>query len=157
MLTVWRIVKAAYADQPFDGEGARLTGGRWNSPGTKMVYTADSHALATLELLVQLGNPTALPKFVSISATGDESLVIPMDFALLPTNWRSYPAPPELQLLGDNWIKSGSSLILRVPSVMAEQSNYLINPDHPDFSKLAISSAKPFEFDTRLFNRKPFT
>ena len=154
MLTVWRIVKAIYAGQAFDGEGARLTGGRWNSPGIKMVYTADSHALATLELLVQLGNPTRLPKFVWISAICDESLVTPVDLASLPANWRSYPAPPGLQLLGDQWIRSGSSLLLRVPSVLAEQSNYLINPDHPDFSKLSISSAKPFEFDMRLYNKK---
>ena len=53
-ITAWRIVRARFADSAFDGEGARRYGGRWNSRGTRMVYTAGSQALAALEMLVHL-------------------------------------------------------------------------------------------------------
>ena len=155
MPTAWRIVQAAHATQAFDGEGARLHGGRWNSPGVKMVYTSDSPSLATLELLIQLGNPTVLPSFVLISTTFEESLVARIVPAVLPSTWRSYPAPPELQVLGDNWIRSQSSVILEVPSaVIVHQKNYLINPEHHDFSALSKSPPQPFEFDLRLLKKK---
>ena len=42
MATGWRIVKSRYASTAFDGEGARLYGGRWNSSGTRMVYSLES-------------------------------------------------------------------------------------------------------------------
>ena len=53
-ITAWRIVKAKHKKRAFDGEGARIAGGRWNKIGTPMVYTADSLALAALELIVHL-------------------------------------------------------------------------------------------------------
>ncbi|MEW6682036.1 MAG: RES domain-containing protein [Nitrospirota bacterium] len=155
MITSWRIVKKPYATHAFDGEGARASGGRWNSPGVKMVYTADSPALATLEILVQLGNPTILPSFVLISATFEESLVTRVQPHTLPAKWRSYPAPPELQRRGDEWLLSRSSAVLAVPSAVVEHhTNYLINPEHPHFPTITRSSPQPFEFDLRLL-RKP--
>lgn len=155
MPTAWRIVEAAYATHAFDGEGARLYGGRWNSPGTKMVYASDSPSLATLELLVQIGNPTVLPSFVLISTTFEESLVTRIEPAGLPANWRSYPAPPELQVIGDHWIRSRSSVILEVPSaVIVHQNNYLLNPEHRDFSALSKSTPQPLGLDLRLLKKK---
>ena len=61
MTRAWRIIKSRFAAEAFSGEGARLYGGRWNSPGTAMVYTAGSVSLATLELLVHLDNTSVLP------------------------------------------------------------------------------------------------
>lgn len=151
MPTVWRIVKSTYAAQAFDGEGARLYGGRWSSPGVRMVYTADSAALAALELLARLNDVRALPSFVLISAELPERLVADLDVAALPANWRSTPAPPKLQQLGDAWAKSRTSAALRVPSAIIElQHNYLLNPDHPKFGSVQTGAARPFTFDYRL-------
>jgi RES domain-containing protein len=148
---VWRIVKAVYASQAFDGEGARLNGGRWNSPGVRMIYTSDSLALAALELLTRLNDATHLPDFVVIPADLPDALVTEIDLAKLPAHWQSHPAPPELQMLGDAWVKASSSLALRVPStVVPRQHNYLLNPEHPDFGALKISPPEPFAFDMRL-------
>src|SRR3990172_341094 len=97
-ITAWRIVKARHAPNAFDGEGARLEGGRWNSPGTPLVYASESAALATLELLVHLRRRSILSAYVLIACTFDEALVERLDSKRLPPNWRSYPAPPELQL-----------------------------------------------------------
>ena len=54
MITAWRIVKKKHSASPFDGEGARRYGGRWNSLGTAMVYTFDYLATAALELMVNM-------------------------------------------------------------------------------------------------------
>lgn len=155
MPTAWRIVKARYAEQAFDGEGARLYGGRWNSPGVRVVYASDSIALAALELLTQLNDATLLPKFVTIAAEFDAGLASELERPKLPRDWRSHPAPAELQQLGDGWVKRGSSLALRVPSaVVPQQSNWLLNPEHPEFSSLEIAKPEPFEFDLRLLPRR---
>ena len=154
MRTGWRIVKTRYAAHAFDGEGARLYGGRWNSPGVKMVYTAESLALAALEILAHTGKSSLLASYSRCAVHFDDSLITSLDRSLLPANWRAYPAPPESQLLGDTWIANSSSVVLKVPSVLIEtESNYLINPQHPDFGSLVIDQPEPFNFDPRLIVR----
>lgn len=153
MPTSWRIVKARHAATAFDGEGARLEGGRWNSPGSPMVYTAGSAALAALEMLVHLGRAATLPAYVLIACSFDEALVTRANRATLPANWRSYPAPPELQQLGDAWLRRGTSAVLEVPSaVIPTEPNYLLNPQHADFPSIARTAPQPFEFDLRLLS-----
>ena len=100
-ITAWRIVKARNAANAFDGEGARVEGGRWNSPGTPVVYTSQSAALAALELLVHLGRSSILAAYVLIPCTFDDALVSRLDRKRLQKNWRSYPALPQLQLNRD--------------------------------------------------------
>ena len=151
----WRLVKARLSAHAFDGEGARRYGGRWNSPGTKMVYTSQSAALAALELLVHLNNSAVLASYVLFSAQFDDRLVTTLDHSRLPKHWRTFPAPRALQALGDQWIKSRASLVLAVPSAMVDgETNFLINPEHPDIGVRAISPPKRFEFDQRLLRPK---
>ena len=155
MAEAWRLVKARHAAHAFDGEGARLYGGRWNSPTTKMVYTSQSAALAVLELLVHLNNSAVLASYVLFSARFDDKLVTRLDRSRLPKNWRTFPAPAALQALGDQWVKSRTSLVLGVPSVVVDgETNYLINPEHPDINALTISAPKRFDFDQRLLKSK---
>jgi RES domain-containing protein len=150
-ITAWRIVKARHVARAFDGEGARVEGGRWNSPGTPVVYTSQSAALAALEMLVHLGRGAILAAYVLIPCTFDDALVSRLDRRRLPRNWRSYPAPPELQLMGDEWARSSGSAVLEVPSAVIEtDSNYLLNPHHADFHKIRVMEPQPFEFDLRL-------
>ena len=151
MATGWRIVKSRYASTAFDGEGARLYGGRWNSPGTRMVYTSSTISLAVLEVLVHLQEASILSSYSLISAGFDDALVERLDRSLLPDGWRSYPAPSELQRIGDEWVRRQRSAVLEVPSVIVErESNYLLNPAHPDFSSVVIGEPEPFTFDERL-------
>jgi RES domain-containing protein len=151
MSKAWRIVKTRYAAAAFDGEGARRFGGRWSSKGVRVVYTAESVALAVLEVLVHLDNSDVLTSYSLCSAEFDDSLVERLDRSALPANWRDYPAPAELQRIGDEWVASGTSAVLEVPSVIVEtESNYLLNPAHPDFTSLKLGTPGPFEFDPRL-------
>ena len=140
-----------HAASAFDGEGARLLGGRWNTPGKRVVYTAESAALAALEMLVHLGRMTILPAYVVISCDFDEKLVADMDRSKLPANWRTFPAPAALQAIGDAWLQNGKSAVLRVPSaIVPGEHTYLLNPAHPKFGRIIIGAPERFELDLRL-------
>jgi len=153
MARAWRIIKSRFAADAFSGEGARLYGGRWNSPGIAMVYTAGSVSLATLELLVHLDNTSVLPSFSICPVDFDDSLVELRDPATLPPDWNQSPPPTSLRTIGDDWISRGSSVVLRVPSAVIEnENNYLINPAHTDFKKLVIGSMEVFKLDPRLIS-----
>ena len=154
-ITAWRICKARRRAAAFSGAGARLYGGRWNSPGTPVVYTAGSISLAQLEMLVHLESEDLLRKYVLCPVMFDEALVLPLPADDLPRNWRADPPPRKLQEIGDHWIETGQSAVLRVPSVLVPQeANYLLNPAHPDFRKIKIGSFRSFRFDRRL-GRQP--
>jgi RES domain-containing protein len=150
----WRILKSKYAAYPFDGEGARLYGGRWTSPGRPAVYAADSAALAALEVLVHLQSAAALSHYVLVSVEFPASQVVALGVEDLPPTWRSAPAPPALRALGDAWLADGRSAVLQVPSaVVSPGSNYLLNPRHPEFETFKLGRVAPFEFDPRLASR----
>ena len=151
MPVAYRIVKAQYAGKAFSGEGARLYGGRWNNPGTAMVYTSASVSLCTLEMLVHLRETHILTGYVLFGVHIDEQRVVRLDRSELSPTWRTYPAPQSLARLGTDWIRSGESVALEVPSaVIGSESNYLLNPDHPDFATLRIDGPHPHAFDPRL-------
>ena len=151
MVTAWRIVKSRYGSTAFDGEGARANGGRWNSAGVRVAYGSGSVALATLEVLIGLQRTGVLASYVLTSAQFDEESVEVIAAESLPDHWRRYPAPPETQTIGDRWVIEQRSLALQVPSaIIPTESNYLLNPAHPDFASVAISAPVAFAFDERL-------
>ena len=116
-----------------------------------MVYTAESAALAALEMLVRLGRGAILPAYVVISCSFDPALVSHLDRARLPENWRSFPAPPELQTIRNEWLKTGSSAVLEVPNaIIPTESSYMLNPRHADFASIRIPDSQPFAFDLRF-------
>jgi RES domain-containing protein len=149
--TAWRIAKRKHAKAAFNGEGARLFGGRWNNPGTVVVYTAESRSLAALEMLVHLDSFELLDRYVLFEVGIDQSLMTHVKTADLPGSWRKDPAPDEIRAIGDAWVTEGASAVLRVPSVLVPgENNFLLNPGHEDFVKLKIGKPLPFRFDPRL-------
>lgn len=149
--TAWRITKQKHAKTAFDGGGARKYGGRWNSPGTAIVYAAESQSLAVLEVLVHLDTPGLLQQYVLIPVEMDETWVREVAASDLPREWRKHPAPLSLARIGDEWVQLQTSVALKVPSaLLPAESNFLLNPAHPDFVKLVIGEPVTFEFDTRL-------
>lgn len=151
IVTAWRIVKAAYAASAFDGEGARITGGRWNSAGRRMTYTADSIPLAALELLVHLQNTALIAEYVVVPCHFPRRLITTIDPAALPARWQASPAPAALRRLGDAWLTRRTTPVLSVPSaVIDSERNYLLNPEHPDLGSIIIEAPRAFNFDPRL-------
>lgn len=154
MLTGWRIAKTRYAASAFDGEGARMNGGRWNTVGVRVAYAAESVALAALEVLAGLQKTSVLPSYSLVSIQFDESEVEVLPRALLPANWRTFPAPPALQEIGDRWVSENRSMVLQVPSAIIEnEANYLLNPAHASFASITISTPSPFDVDARIVAR----
>lgn len=151
MISAWRITKQKHAKNAFSGEGAKLYGGRWNSPGKLVIYTAESRALALTEILVHLESAGMLSRYVVFEVEIDARYVAHFELRDLPKNWRAEPAPKRLQALGDEWLDSAKSAVLRVPSaVVGGEFNYLLNPSHPDFTKLRIHGPEKFRIDKRL-------
>jgi RES domain-containing protein len=138
----WRLCRQPYAD--LSGEGARLWGGRWNSPGQPVVYLADHPALAVLEVRVHLDLPLEL---------------LPADYVLmrirLPDMAPSVieDAQPDARSAGDDWLRTGDTATLVVPSVLVPFAhNLLFNPRHARATGAAIVSVTPFRFDARLWS-----
>jgi RES domain-containing protein len=151
MAVVWRLTKTKHLGSAWSGEGARIAGGRWNSPGIAVVYAAETLALAVLEVLVHLGTRTALPAYSAIRARLPDAAIEGLDPAALPADWRESPPPAAVQALGDAWVRRGRSLALAVPSVIVPtERNVVLNPRHPDFAQIAIGTPAPFPFDARL-------
>ena len=153
MRTLWRLVTARFAQAAFTGEGARLYGGRWNRKGTPLVYTAGSQSLAMLEMLVQ--DEPLRARYVIISAILPSRMKIErIAPEQLPGHWREAAARQELQTLGSEWARRGTGAVLAVPSaVIPAESNYLLNPLHPAFSKIEVGAPQDFFTDLRLLRR----
>lgn len=151
MAEVWRIVKARHATGAFSGEGARLYGGRWTSRGRRVVYTSASAALAILEVLVHLEAPALLPAYVLIPVGIPHDLIQRLDTTALPPDWREYPALARLQEIGDAWLDAAATPALQVPSaIVPAEFNFLLNPAHPEFTRILVGEPRPYTFDPRL-------
>lgn len=152
-VTGYRIVAPRWADDALSGEGARKYGGRWNSPGRPVVYLGGSRALCALELLVHLTTPLSRAKPYRLIRTSIPSkLVSDYPASILPDGWRKHPPGQLTMEIGDDWLQAGSQLALRIPSVIIpEETNILLNPLHPEFSKIEQFETKEFSFDPRLW------
>ncbi len=156
-MRVFRLVDEAYADTAFTGEGARLFGGRWNSPGTPMIYTSASLSLAQLELLVHLEAEEALShywRYFVVEIAPSHVLAVE-DFAGIVDSPDFWTALDSTRSMGDRWVAERASVGLIVPSgVTPGERNVLLNPHHPDYaSSVTVGSPQHLAFDRRLVKR----
>lgn len=150
-MKAYRLVKAKHAVEAFNGEGARLYGGRWNAVGTPMVYAAQSRALAAMETLVHTAGADRRIQYVMYEIEIPDELVLTFDRRKLPADWQSLTPPASLQAIGSAWQARRESPALLVPSVMIqEECCVLLNPEHPDTNAIQVHYPTPFEFDGRL-------
>lgn len=134
----------------FDGTGASLLGGRWNSPGMPAIYASRSYACAMVEKMAQLGSGKMPRHQAWIRIHGKAVSMETLSPSALP-GW-SLEDQIASRAYGDNWLLAKRSLILIVPSVVApEDHNIVINPAHPEFKKLTYTEPKPVHWDRRLF------
>lgn len=151
-MRIWRICRERHAAGAFSGEGARRFGGRWNSRGVAMVYASSTLALAAIELFVHLEPNQAPDDLVFVAATlpeGEPSRRLTE--VELPPEWWADPMGA-VRVLGDAWVRSGSSLAMLVPSVpIRPEWNVLVNPAHPRMAEAVVEAPQPFVFDARMF------
>lgn len=150
-MIVYRICNSRYSND-ISGTGAKLFGSRWNSKGISMLYVTEHISLAVLEMLVhnQLKDFSIPLSLLHISVP-ESFAVKELSLKKLKKTWITDET--YTRFMGDEFIRSGQDLILKVPSaVITEESNFLINPAHPDFKKIRIMDIQIFETDKRLFS-----
>lgn len=149
-MIVYRITRTKFAND-LSGEGARLFGARWHKKGTPCIYTAENRSLAILEYSVNtLENdiPRAL-SLISIDIPENNILVIPIQ--QLPGDWHHTPVPQSTKNFGTKLLESLQSPVIKIPSaVIPQESNYILNPKHPDASQFKIVEIKDFVYDIRI-------
>ena len=130
--------------------GARLFGGRWNSPGRAAVYLGDSLALAGMELLVHLGNLDVLKTYRKMPVYIPQALVMHIAVNELPSGWET-AARVTTRSIGDQWLVDRQSAVLQVPSaVVIGETNFIVNANHPDAAALVTGPISDFRYDARL-------
>lgn len=153
-MKVYRVERKKYLNITLSGIGAsKANSFRWNSLSTKLVYTADSRALATLEVAVHLDLSEDLPTdryFVEIEIP-DNILILEVDINDLPKDWNSKPPSLTTQMIGDDFVFENEAAVLKVPSsIIHQEFNYLINPNHPEARLIKVVSKTIMSFDKRF-------
>jgi len=150
---VFRLQRKRYGTI-LSGLGAAQFGGRWNSPGTEMVYTSGNRSLAMAEVLVHLSMAAMPHDFRMLTIDIPEALALEeLHLKDLHPDWNRFPHIPQTQLQGDAFIQGNRAAVLKVPSVITPGDfNFLFNPQHSDFSRIQVMRDEPFPFDHRLFH-----
>jgi RES domain-containing protein len=146
VITAWRLASGRYS--PLTGEGARLVGGRWNSPGRPLVYASESLALCLAECLVHL--PARLPPdYIAFKVAIPEDSLGSIDVEMLSHQWEFDISIT--RAIGDEWLTGAKTVALTVPSaIVPESRNLLLDPSHPRFAEVHVLEQQPFRFDPRL-------
>lgn len=153
-MRIFRLARKRYPIE-LSGKGAAMSGNRWNSKGTEVIYCAESRALAMAEVVVHLSLATLPNDFVMLEIDVPAGVsVSEMEKARLPRGWNSFPHLADTQKIGDVFVLEQKSALLKVPSaVVPGDFNFLINPQHPHFSQIRIVDQVDFPFDSRIFGK----
>ena len=147
---VYRISKCAFI-RDMSGFGAFTYGGRWNSKGTAIIYTAGSQSLALLEALAHMRRPP-VDEFCIMRLFIPDNSIAEIPLATLPGSWQRHPPPDALKAYGDLFIKGKEALALRIPSVIVPtEFNYLLNPAHERVREVLMLTEEGQPIDSRLF------
>lgn len=151
-MLVYRIARERYT--ALDGEGARLYGGRWNSPGRAIIYTSSTRALAALEVLVHVTPRTAPSDLVLLTIEVDDAMAFDtIDVSQLPRGWRERVDVPACREIGDAWFDGATPRVLRVPAApMPEEFNVLLAASLVAEGHAHIVEQRAFQFDPRLID-----
>lgn len=139
----------------WEGTGAALLGGRWNSPGRQLIYGSLSYACAMLEILAHanIGRIPMTHRYVVADVPAGVT-VERHDRNTLPDGWDA-ESNVSARSFGDLWLREARSAVLLVPSVVAKlEWNALVNPAHPEAARLTLSAAENVVWDKRLFTRQ---
>lgn len=154
MASAWRIVRASRAKAAFTGEGPWRYGGRWNSPGVHIVYVSEHQSTAALEIFVHRVPFVLEEEYKAFYLEWPDGLTEILPANKLPADWRISPPSAETMQIGDRWIHEQRSAVLALPSAISPaDTNFLLNPEHPDFKRIRIHPPIDYAFDPRLLGR----
>jgi len=150
-MIVYRIDRAKRKKDLLSGIGAEKVGGRWNKIGTRAVYTSQNISLAYLEIVMHLDISEDLPDdriLVRIEIPDDVNII---EEKKIPKDWNSFPYNSATQKVFTKFCDDHKGAVLKVPSaIVKSEGNFIINPLHPDASKIKVVKIEKFLFDNRL-------
>ncbi|MCA1759236.1 MAG: RES family NAD+ phosphorylase [Bacteroidales bacterium] len=151
-MEVFRLTRKKFSGS-LSGKGAALKGARWNSAGVELIYTAANRSLAMAEVAVHFSLSTLPDDYMMMTVfISDDIEVMELTVSDLPSEWNIFPYPPATQAVGDRFVFESRFCVLKIPSVVTKGDyNFLINPNHPGFSRIKISQVEKFPFDRRIF------
>jgi RES domain-containing protein len=148
---LWRISQRKFALDK-SCAGAAQFGGRWNPIGAPALYCGSSIALCSLEKFVHIGSAPLPPLVLVAIDIPDDSMLDKPAIGDLPAGWVTMPTSAAAQKFGGTWLAEGRKLGLVVPSaIVPEETNVVLNPQHPDYADVRLSIVRPFSFDDRMF------
>ncbi|PYK70772.1 MAG: hypothetical protein DME44_10140 [Verrucomicrobia bacterium] len=148
------MVRASRANTAFTGEGPWRYGGRWNSPGVHVVYVSEHQSTAAFEVFANRVPFILEEKYKAYHLEWPDGLTEIFPIKKLPASWRVTPPPAETMEIGDRWVQERRSAVLALPSAISpDDTNFLLNPEHPDFKRIRIHPPIDFAFDPRLLGR----
>jgi RES domain-containing protein len=154
MASAWRIVRASREKTAFTGEGPWRYGGRWNSPGVRVVYVSEHQSTAAFEVFANRVPFILEETYKAFHLEWPDSLTERFPAEKLSGNWRVFPPPVETRKIGDRWVQERRSAVLALPSAISPaDTNFLLNPGHRDFKRIRIGPPVDYDFDPRLMNR----
>jgi RES domain-containing protein len=150
-MIAYRIVKVKY-EQDLSGHGAELWGGRWNYPGTPIIYASEHASLALLEILAWTALPQLLKaNFSLLTLKIPEQSQVKVSLDELPKDWYYPGHTTNTKQMGQEWTETNQYLMLKVPSaILPIENNILINPKHPLMKEVVISHISEISFDPRV-------
>lgn len=148
-MVLWRISNYA----TLEGRGGLYASGRWHTEGRAIIYFAESPAGALVEALVHLElNPAHFPRsYRLLKAEAPDHLAI-QTITDLSQDWISNQITT--RTIGDEWLASGQSLLVRVPSaILPETFNVLMNPARPEATSVRVRWHEEYPWDARLVKK----
>lgn len=151
-MEVFRLSRRKFATA-LSGKGSALKGARWNSVGVELIYTAANRSLAMAEVAVHFTLATLPGDYVMMVVfIPDDVSITRLNISDLPENWNLFPHPASTQSIGDKFVADNKHCVLQIPSAVTfGDFNFLINPNHLDFSTIKILETVDFPFDKRIF------
>jgi RES domain-containing protein len=124
---------------------------RWASKGQLVSYAADHLATATLEKMAGVKRPDLLSEMMYAKAEVEARHVKTLPAGEWPEDWDALPATDATRAIGDGWLQSEESVLLRVPAVVLPDSyNYVINAAHPHADVLQPVTTARLLLDSRV-------
>jgi RES domain-containing protein len=150
MQALWRLYRAQHGPG-LDGAGGLFSEGRWHSRGERVVYFGASAAIVVLERLAHI-DPDLLPSDLSLGYfefSGEISALDVGNLLVLPDDWVCSEALT--RGAGKSWRLQGTSCLLKVPSaILPEETNFVLDPRHPEAKDVRLVKERAFQFDPRL-------
>ncbi len=157
MICAWRIATdtPGYTADDLTGAGAKISGGRWNRPGSPLLYCASNISLAVLETFIHLGaGGLPLNRYLVELAIPDGVWQRAITLDVPPVGWDAIPTGKVSLDEGDRWLKAHRSALLLVPSVIVQEEwNVLVNPMHADAAAIMARKVRKWTYDPRLTRR----